>query len=413
MAKKRNKDKEASPGRSSKIARVSEKKKDVGKAREIEEIVVPVLAANTAKSARGMSTRGDGSAEALPSPFLQRPFPSFPAMIIPHSAARYVSPPAHSRVVHKDTAFRSAGNVFPKRRMNTTGNSDQGVSSPERDILFFAKKLAGPQPMMHSPAYSFRGSSYAPPSGHVRVTESGNARDITQLQNSVILLRTEIESNATRPVPRIARPDGSGNKGVHYDANLNLPVVSAAQTAPVFVNRPGSVDGRINMYARRNLPTVSTAQTVAFNAGPGTVDRGHYNYASRNLPYVNTTPTASAAPSVPIGMNLAVNPPRAIPAAAAIFVSPRGLEAPSSIVAPPQDLPTFYDGIAVLDNYCKPKEVGKPVPEYWAKLTATAFNRSVSEEDKKEFDKLYLSPANVPFAKAPTMPAYVWSRFRC
>ena len=60
MAKKRNKDKEASPGRSSKIARVSEKKKDVGKAREIEEIVVPVLAANTAKSARGMSTRGDG-----------------------------------------------------------------------------------------------------------------------------------------------------------------------------------------------------------------------------------------------------------------------------------------------------------------------------------------------------------------
>ena len=77
MAKKRNKDKEASPGRLSKIARVSEKKKDVGKPREIEEIVVPVLAANTAKSARGMSTRGDGSAEALPSPFLQRPFPSF------------------------------------------------------------------------------------------------------------------------------------------------------------------------------------------------------------------------------------------------------------------------------------------------------------------------------------------------
>ena len=35
-------------------------------------------------------------------------------------------------------------------------------------------------------------------------------------------------SNATRSVPRIARPDGSGNKGVHYDANMNLPVVSAA-----------------------------------------------------------------------------------------------------------------------------------------------------------------------------------------
>ena len=254
--------------------------------------------------------------------------------------------------------------------------------------------------MMHSPAYSSRGSSYAPPSGHVRVTESGNARDITQLQNSVILLRTEMESNATRPVPRIARPDGSGNKGVHYDANLNLPVVSAAQTAPVFVNRPGTVDGRINMYARRNLPTVSAAQAVAINAGPGTVDRGHYNYASRNLPYVSTTPTASAAPSVPIGVNLAVNPPRAIPAAGrhlCFATWSRG-----TIIhcrARPQDLPTFYDGIAVLDNYCKPKEVGKPVPEYWAKLTATAFNRSVSEEDKKEFDKLYLPPANVPFCK--------------
>ena len=54
MAKKRNKDKDASPVRSSKIARVSEKKKDVGKARETEEIVVPVLAGNTASSARGI-----------------------------------------------------------------------------------------------------------------------------------------------------------------------------------------------------------------------------------------------------------------------------------------------------------------------------------------------------------------------
>ena len=152
------------------------------------------------------------------------------------------------------------------------------------------------------------------------------------------------------------------------------------------MNRPGTVDGRINVYASRNLPTVSAAQTVAIYTGPGSVDRIYIYiyYASRNLPYVSTTPTASAAPFVPIGVNLAVNPPRAIPAAAAIFVSPRGLEAPSSIVAPPQDLPTFYDGIAVLDNYCKPKEVGKPVPEYWAKLTATAFNRSVSEEGKKE-----------------------------
>ena len=123
-------------------------------------------------------------------------------------------------------------------------------------------------------------------------------------------------------------------------------------------------------------------------------------------------PTVSGPPSVPIGVgvNLAVNSPRAIPAAAAIFVSPRGPVAPSSIVSPPQDLPTFYDSIAVLDNYCKPKEVGKPVPEYWAKLTATAFNRSISEEDRTRFDKLYLPPANVPFAKAPTMPAYVWSR---
>ena len=60
MAKKRSKDKDASPQRSSKIARVSEKNKDVGKAEETEEIVAPVLAGN---AARGSSTRGDKSAE--------------------------------------------------------------------------------------------------------------------------------------------------------------------------------------------------------------------------------------------------------------------------------------------------------------------------------------------------------------
>ena len=106
-----------------------------------------------------LTTRGGESAEfgSLPSPFLQRPFPSFPAMDIPHSAAKYVSPPAHSRTVNKEAAFRSAGNVFPARRKFTILNSDQGVSSPERDVLYFAKQLAGPQPLMHSPAYSSRG----------------------------------------------------------------------------------------------------------------------------------------------------------------------------------------------------------------------------------------------------------------
>ena len=59
MAKKRSKDKDVSSQRSSKIARVSEKKKDVGKAKETEEIVVPVLAGN---APRGSSTRGDKSA---------------------------------------------------------------------------------------------------------------------------------------------------------------------------------------------------------------------------------------------------------------------------------------------------------------------------------------------------------------
>ena len=56
-----------------------------------------------------------------------------------------------------------------------------------KEIFCFAKKLAGPQPMMHSPAFSSRGSSYAPPSGHVRVTESGNARKITQLKTAYMV----------------------------------------------------------------------------------------------------------------------------------------------------------------------------------------------------------------------------------
>ena len=106
------------PERSSKISRLSEKKKDVGKARETEEIMVPVLAGNTAKSARGIATRGDESAEfgSHTSPYLVRPFPSFPVMDIPHSAAKYVSPPVRTRTVNKEAVFRSAGTLFPARR---------------------------------------------------------------------------------------------------------------------------------------------------------------------------------------------------------------------------------------------------------------------------------------------------------
>ena len=69
MAKKRIKTRRLLQGVYQRLLVYPRRKKDVGKPREIEEFVVPVLAANTAKSARGMSTRGDGSAEALPSPF--------------------------------------------------------------------------------------------------------------------------------------------------------------------------------------------------------------------------------------------------------------------------------------------------------------------------------------------------------
>ena len=65
-------------------------------------------------------------------------------------------------------------------------------------------------------------------------------------------------------------------------------------------------------------------------------------------------PTVSGLPSVPrfahavstagggvgVGVNVAVDSPEAIPAAAAIFVSPRGPVA-SSINTSPQGIPTF------------------------------------------------------------------------
>ena len=120
--------------------------------------------------------------------------------------------------------------------------------------------------------------------------------------------------------------------------------------------------------------TASTGLTHAVHAVDGVVT----NSTNRNLPATSSRPSVprigrsvSAGGSIGVGVDVAVNSPGAIPAAAAIFVSPR--DSVASINTSPQGSPTFYDGIAVLDDYCKPKEVGKPVSEYWANLTATAF----------------------------------------
>ena len=42
-------------------------------------------------------------------------------------------------------------------------------------------------------------------------------------------------------------------------------------------------------------------------------------------------------------------------------------------------------------------------------LRRPTFNRSIPKDEKASFEKEYLPPANVPFAKAPVLPNYVWS----
>ena len=130
------------------------------------------------------------------------------------------------------------------------------MSSPERDVLHFAKQLAGPQPRMHSPAFSSRGSSYAPPSGHVRSAESDNARKILELQNSVILLRTELASNTTSSqlpivgglpsVPRLAHPVLTAGGGVTINANRNLPTVSVPPSVPRLAHPVSTAGGGVD-----------------------------------------------------------------------------------------------------------------------------------------------------------------------
>ena len=87
------------------------------------------------------------------------------------------------------------------------------MSSPERDVLQFAKELVGPQPRTHSPAFSSRGSSFAQLSGHVRSSrESVNARKILELQNSVVMLRAKFCNSDDRPGRDPARLPSSGDK---------------------------------------------------------------------------------------------------------------------------------------------------------------------------------------------------------
>jgi hypothetical protein len=85
---------------------------------------------------------------------------------------------------------------------------------------------------------------------------------------------------------------------------------------------------------------------------------------------------------------------------------------PSVPHAASTDTPNYCEGIAILDDYNKPEVVGKPITEYWAKTTSTAFNRCIPKEEKEKFDKEYLPPANVPYVKPPKLPQYAWSRMQ-
>ena len=348
MAKKRSKDKDASPQRSSKIARVSEKNKDVGKAKETEEIVAPVLAGN---AARGSSTRGDKSAEvgSHASPFLMHPFPSFPVMDMPQSAVKYVSPPATTRKVDKEAVFRSAGNVFPAHRKFAVLTDNQGVSSPERDVLDFARKLAGHHPQRHSSAFSSRGSSYAPPSGHVKSAESDTARQIFELQNSVMLLRTEFASNAAsaqRSLPSVSNVvhtastvggEAAGNASVNLSSiatsvQHGLPSVSNIAHTASIMGGVAAGNASVNLASKatsiqRGLPSVPNIVNAASTVGgeaAGTASTGlthtvHAvggvvtNSTNRNLPATSARPSVprigrsvSAGGSIGVGVNVAV-----------------------------------------------------------------------------------------------------------
>ena len=101
-----------------------------------------------------------------------------------------------------------------------------------------------------------------------RVSESENASKILQLLNSVILLRTELESNTTSSVPRFAHPDFAGG-GISSNANRNLPTVSAAADCTWICPPQVLLAEESILMQVGTCRTVSAAPTVPEYARPG------------------------------------------------------------------------------------------------------------------------------------------------
>jgi hypothetical protein len=79
----------------------------------------------------------------------------------------------------------------------------------------------------------------------------------------------------------------------------------------------------------------------------------------------------------------------------------------SDVVEP---VPRFYEGIPILEAFHKPEPVGVPVGEYWAKTANKAFNANLGKEKLQDLKKEYVTPANLPFAKAPTVYDNIWHK---
>ena len=293
--------------------------------------------------------------------YVWRPFPAYPSSL-PHTTSKYVSPPR---------VFRSVGRAFtlPSDKISTTQRpstdvSDRHVpSSPERDVLRLAKDLAGfdhRQRDLNS-AVSSRSSGLSQLSGHVHsASSSNNARMISMLQNQVVMLSEKVNATENNPQRIHSASAGGGSS-------------SAAQ--PMRSGDNGS-----------NLPVGAHLASASGNSVPP----AHPLSSDDNV-------------SNPIGSRTAVT------------VEDNGSGLPLQQGVPNIDVSahvesSFYEDIPILNDYNKPKEESKPVPEYWAKFTATAFNRSIPKEEKGKFDKEYLPPTNVPYATAPSIPSYVWSR---
>lgn len=72
---------------------------------------------------------------------------------------------------------------------------------------------------------------------------------------------------------------------------------------------------------------------------------------------------------------------------------------------------SLCNSISILEKYNKPKELGKPIVQYWANTAKKAFNCEMGKDEREKYDKEYLPPpSNVPYHEPPRLPQYVWSR---